>query len=233
MAKLLLVEDDRDLAMAIEDRLNREHYLVEVVHDGAEALHRLKSFAYDAVILDWNLPDTSGIAIVQELRQSGGKTPVLLLTARGAVDDKERGFDAGADDYLTKPFEPRELSARIRSLIRRGTQQTSNLLKAGPFTLDPQNFTVFRNEQELKLQPKEFALLELFLRHPGETFSHDALLSRVWASDADTNPDTIRVYVATLRGKIDDSERQSYIETVFRRGYKFNSNPERRLPSGI
>jgi len=221
MAKILLVEDDRDLAMALEDRLIREHYLVEVVHDGDEALNRLKCSEYDAVILDWNLPNTPGIEILKQLRSLGRNTPVLLLTARDNLQDKEAGLDAGADDYLTKPFEPRELSARIRSMLRRAINQVSNVLSAGPFTLDPQNFTASKNDHELRLQPKEFALLELFMRHPNEVFSHEALLTRIWASDSDTSPDTVRVYVGTLRNKIDGDGKQSYIETVFRRGYKF------------
>lgn len=221
MSKILVVEDDRDLAMALEDRLVREHYSVEVVHDGEEALTRLQCSDYDAVVLDWNLPKTSGIDILRELRKGGRLTPVLLLTARGDVQDKEQGLDSGADDYLTKPFEPREFSARVRSILRRNTQQTSNEVKAGPFVLDPVKFIAAKNGQELRLQPKEFALLELFMRHPNEVFSHDALLTRIWASDSDTSPDTVRVYVGTLRSKIDGDSEPSFIETVFRRGYRF------------
>jgi DNA-binding response OmpR family regulator len=221
MAKILLVEDDYDLAFAVSDRLKREHYSVEVVDEGDQALHLLKSFQYDAVVLDWNLPNLSGLAILKELRSTGIRTPVLILTARADIHDKERGLDTGADDYLTKPFDPIELSARIRAMLRRSSNQPSNIITAGPYTLDPQHFTVFKDKQEIHLQPKEFALLELFMRNPGEVFSQEALLNRIWASDSETSPESVRVYIGNLRKKIDDNNEGSYIETVFKRGYCF------------
>jgi DNA-binding response OmpR family regulator len=221
MAKILLVEDDYDLAFALTDRLKREHYSVEVVDEGDRALDLLKSFEYDAIILDWNLPNMSGLAILKELRGRGIRTPVLILTARTDVNDKAQGLDTGADDYLTKPFEPVELSARIRAMLRRGSNQPSNVITVGPFTLDPQRFTVLKDGKEIHLQPKEFALMELFMRNPGEVFSQEALLNRIWASDSETSPESVRVYIGNLRKKIDGDNQQSYIETVYKRGYWF------------
>lgn len=221
MAKILLVEDDGDLAFALKDRLKREHYTVEVVDDGDRALHLLKTFEYDAVILDWNIPNLSGISILKELRSRGVGTPVLLLTARADVHDKAQGLDTGADDYLTKPFDPIELSARVRAMLRRGNKQPSNVITVGPFTLDPQHFTVSKDGEQIYLQPKEFALLELFMRNPGEIFSQEALLNRVWSSESETSPESVRVCIGTLRKKIDGDQAQSYIETVFKRGYMF------------
>lgn len=221
MAKILLVEDDHDLAFSVTDRLKREHYTVEVVDEGEDALHLLKTFEFDAVILDWNLPDMSGLAILKELRNRGLRTPVLLLTARGDVSDKAQGLDSGADDYLTKPFDPIELSARVRAMLRRGSKQTANVISAGPFTLDPQHFKVFKEGVEIHLQPKEFALLEVFMRNPGEVFSQEALLNRCWLSESDTSPESVRVYVGNLRKKIDGGGQHSYIETLFKRGYVF------------
>jgi DNA-binding response OmpR family regulator len=221
MAKILLVEDDYDLAFALTDRLKREHYSVEVVDEGDRALDLLKSFEYDAVILDWNLPNMSGLAILKELRGRGIRTPVLILTARTDVHDKAQGLDTGADDYLTKPFEPVELSARIRAMLRRASNQPSNVITIGPFALDPQHFTVLKDGKEIHLQPKEFALMELFMRNPGEVFSQEALLNRVWTSDSETSPESVRVYIGNLRKKIDGDNEQSYIETVYKRGYWF------------
>ncbi len=221
MAKLLLVEDDQDLAFAVIDRLKREHYTVEVADDGDQALHLLRCGQYDAVILDWNLPNMSGLAILKDLRDRGVRTPVLLLTGRSDVQDKAQGLDSGADDYLTKPFDPIELSARIRAMLRRGTNQPTNVITAGPFSLDPQQFTVFKNGKEIHLQPKEFALLELFMRHPNQVFSQEALLSRVWASESETSPESVRVYIGNLRKKIADDDEKTYIETVYKRGYWF------------
>jgi DNA-binding response OmpR family regulator len=221
MAKILLVEDDYDLAFALTDRLKREHYSVEVVDEGDRALLLLKSFEYDAVILDWNLPNMSGLAILKDLRSRGVRTPILILTARADVQDKAQGLDTGADDYLTKPFDPIELSARIRAMLRRGSNQPANIVTAGPFTLDPQHFTVFKAGKEIHLQPKEFALLELFMRHPGEIFSQEALLNRIWSSDSETSPESVRVYIGNLRKKIDGDDEQSHIQTAFKRGYWF------------
>jgi two-component system, OmpR family, copper resistance phosphate regulon response regulator CusR len=225
MAKILLVEDDFDLAFALADRLKREHYTVEVADEGEQALHLLKCGEYDAVILDWNLPNMSGLAILKELRGRGVRTPVLLLTARSDVHDKAQGLDNGADDYLTKPFDPIELSARVRAMLRRASNQPTNLITTGPYTIDPQHFTVFKHGKEIHLQPKEFALLELFMRHPGEVFSQEALLHRIWVSESETSPESVRVYIKNLRQKIDGDDEQSCIQTVFKRGYCFVPDP--------
>lgn len=221
MAKILLIEDDRDLSIILCDLLNEEGYSIEAAYDGASALDLLYAADYDAIILDWNLPKTSGVVILKEIRRRGNLTPVLLLTARGDLKDKTEGLDSGADDYLTKPFQPEELAARMRALLRRHSQQATNLLSLGPFTVDTQKYKVMKNAQEIRLQPKEFALLEFFMRHPEEVFSHDALLNRVWPTDSEASTETVRVYIGTLRSKIDEKGQASFITTVHRVGYKF------------
>jgi DNA-binding response OmpR family regulator len=221
MAKILLIEDDRDLSSILSDLLEEEGYSIETAYDGEGALNLLLATNYDVIILDWNLPVTSGVTVLKEIRQRGNLTPVLLLTARGDVKDKAQGLDAGADDYLTKPFQPVELAARLRALLRRHSQQATNILAVGSFRLDSQKFVVTKDGAEIRLQPKEFALLEFFLRHPGEVFSPEALLNRVWPTDSEASSDTVRVYIGTLRSKIDNRDRDSFIKTVHRVGYKF------------
>jgi DNA-binding response OmpR family regulator len=219
MAKILLVEDDRDLANLVVNILSVERHTVEAVTDGSEALGRLKMFKYELVILDWMLPGLSGMDICTEFRARGGNTPILMLTNKSLPEEKERALDGGADDYLTKPFHHKELTARIRALLRRPQAVSAKVLQIGDVVLDPKTMKVFKNEEEIHLLPKEFSLLELFLRYPNQVFSGDALLDRVWASESSASVDTVRTYIKTLRKKIDSKEGTSLIRTVHGVGY--------------
>ncbi len=223
MAKILIADDDFDLAGMLEDWLKREQYGVEHVSNGSDASDRLKFYNYDLVVLDWDMPKMSGLEVLQEFRARGGTTPVIMLTGKSRAVDKELGLDSGADDYLPKPFEPRELSARIRALLRRSTPsfQTSNVLNLLDLTLDLVSHTVMRDGEKLELLPKEFALLEFFMRHPNEIFSLEALLARIWIADSDSSPDAVRTCIQRLRKKIDVDGRASYINTKHRVGYIF------------
>lgn len=203
--------------------MRAEHHVVELVENGEEATDRLKFYKYDVVILDWMLPGISGLEVCKRYRATGGTTPILLLTAKKHVDEKEQGLDAGADDYLTKPFEMKELSARIRALLRRPSVMTGSILQVGNLSLEPTTFKVTRNGEEVSLLPKEFALLEFMMRHPNQVFSAEALLDRVWSSDSDASPETIRTYIKRLRKKIDLQGQQSILSTVHGVGYKLDS----------
>lgn len=223
MAKILLVEDDLEVCEVVSDWLVDEHYTIDVVNSGSEAIERLRFDKYDVLIFDWQLPDTTGIEICKRFRSKGGNTPVLMLTGKSEITDKETGLDAGADDYLTKPFHPRELSARVRALLRRSGELKQNVLTCGEIKLDPQGFKVTKNGTEVALLPKEFALLEFFLRHPNQVFSPEALLDRVWSAESEASPDTIRVHITKLRGKIDTEGQPSIIKTLHRQGYKLET----------
>lgn len=223
MAKILLVEDDIEVCDVVREWLEDEHYTIDIVNSGTEAIERLRFDKYDVLILDWKLPDTTGIEVCKKFRSKGGLTPVIMLTGRTEITDKEQGLDAGADDYLTKPFHPRELSARLRALLRRSSDLKQNVLACGDIELDPQGFKVTKNGQEISLLPKEFALLEFFLRHPNQVFSPEALLDRVWSAESEASPDTIRVHITKLRGKIDTDGQPSIIKTLHRQGYKLES----------
>lgn len=223
MAKLLLVEDDEGLAKMIAEWLTHEHHTVEVVHDGTEGLERLLCSEYDVAILDWELPGTVGIDIAKNYRQNGGAAPIIMLTGKKKIDDKEIGLEVGADDYLTKPFNMRELSARIKALLRRSRDVASNVLTVGPLMLDLAKFRVTRSGVEISLLPREFALLEFFMRHPDETFSSDVLLTRVWHSESDATGEAVRTAIMRLRRKIDVSEGDSLIESIPRIGYRLRS----------
>lgn len=220
MSKILLVEDDKEVCDVVSDWLIDEHYTVDVVNSGSEAIERLRFDKYDVLIFDWQLPDLSGIEVCKRFRSKGGITPVLMLTGKGEIEDKEVGLDAGADDYLTKPFHPRELSARVRALLRRSGELKMNVLTCGDIVLDPQGFKVTKDGKDVSLLPKEFALLEFFLRHPNQVFSPEALLDRVWSAESEASPDTIRVHITKLRGKIDTDGQPSIIKTLHRQGYK-------------
>jgi DNA-binding response OmpR family regulator len=220
MAKILIVEDDRALSELIVDWLTSEKYMPEPVYDGTEGLERLQFYKYDVVILDWDLPGISGPKICQQFRDSGGQTPILMLTGKKEIEDKTTGLDAGADDYLTKPFHMKELSARLRALLRRGATEVSRtVLTAGHVSLDPVSRKVLSNGKELSLQPKEYSLLEFLLRHPNQPFSAEAILDRVWSSESDTSPDTVRLQIMRLRNKIEIDGKESMVRTIHRVGY--------------
>lgn len=220
MAKILLVEDEPDLAETIVEWLAEEYHLVEVEGHGDVALKRLSAGSYDLAILDVMLPGADGLKICRALREAGSAIPVLILTARQSIDWKEAGLDAGADDYLTKPFQLRELSARIRALLRRPQTTPTNVLEVGDITLDRLTCVVTKGGQPIHLLPKEFALLELFMRNVGKVISIDSLLDRVWGTDSSIVPETVRTNIKTLRKKIDPSEGGSYINTIHGQGYK-------------
>lgn len=225
MAKILLVEDDTDLATMIAEWLSFEHHQVEMVHTGRDGMDRLRLCQYDAIILDWTLPEMTGLEICQSYRSSKGTSPIIMLTGKGSVSEKELGLDSGADDYLTKPFNMKELSARLRALIRRSAGGTSNVLKVGDMTVDPAKYRVIKNGKEIQLLPREFALLEFFMRHPDEVFSGDALLQRVWHSESDATSEAIRTCIKRLRQKLDADadDENSIIQTIPRVGYRLRS----------
>lgn len=222
MAKILFVEDDQGLAEMVLEWLICERHSIEHLTDGQIGLNYLQYGKYDLAILDWTLPNKTGLDICKQHRANGGTTPVIMLTAKGAENDKELGLDSGADDYLTKPFSVKELSARIRALLRRPHTTLSNIIEVKNLKLDSVKHTLTKDNNNIQLLPKEFALLEFFMRHPDEIFSSDALLDRVWHSDSEATPDAVRTCLKRLRKKIDGelSETMSYIQTVPKLGYK-------------
>ncbi len=223
MAKVLIVEDDLGLAQMIAELMKHEHHTVEMVHDGTEGLNRLLCCEYDVAILDWELPGTVGVDIVKNYRQQGGSIGIIMLTGKSKIEEKETGFDVGADDYLTKPFNVRELAVRVRALLKRSREVAPTLLTVGDLQLDLAKFRVTRGGAEVPLQPKEFALLEFFMRHPDETFSADILLSRVWHSESEATGEAVRTAIMRLRRKIDKAEGESVIESIPRIGYRLRS----------
>jgi DNA-binding response OmpR family regulator len=224
MAKLLLAEDDLRLATLIQDWLNAENHTVEHVTDGRAALDLIDSTKFDMFMLDWDMPHVSGIEVCKQYRKTGGTVPILILTGKGAVEEKEQGLDCGADDYLTKPFHLRELSARIRALLRRPEQLTQAQLKVRDLMLDLSARRLIKNGKEVELFPKEFALLEFLMRHPNQVFSLEALQERVWPSDSESSPETIRVHIARLRSKIEADGERPIVKTVHRQGYMLDAS---------
>lgn len=219
MAKVLIVEDDKQLSALIVDWLTGEKYVTEAVYKGTDGLERLKFYKYDVVILDWDLPGLSGVEVCRQFRDGGGTTPILMLTGKKEITDKAEGLDSGADDYLTKPFDVIELSARLRALLRRTNNVTKTVLSAGNLSLDPSSRTVTLCGNEVDLQPKEYSLLEFLLRHPNQPFNAEAIMDRVWTASSDAAPDTVRLHVMRLRNKIDEPGKESIIRTIHRVGY--------------
>lgn len=220
MAKVLLVEDDHDISELVADYLSYEHYQVDRVYNGADGLDRLKFYQYDVVILDWELPQMTGLEICKQYREAGGLTPILMLTAKRAIDDRAEGLDVGADDYLVKPFHVKELLSRIRALLRRASQKTSNLLRVGDLEMNPTTYEVKKAGVGIDLMPKDFALLEFLMRHPNEIFSGEALLNHVWKAESDSTAEALRASIKRIRKKIDSSEGDSLIKNLHGVGYK-------------
>ncbi len=220
MAKILVVEDDHDLAGRVRLWLEAERHLAEIASDGRQALEHLEAFTYDVIVLDWDLPDVSGIDVCRRFRAKGGLTPIIMLTGHTKVSEKETGLDSGADDYLTKPFHVKELSARIRALMRRTPEVTGPTLTIGPIELDPVAHKVTKSGAVIELLPKEFALLEFFMRHPNQLFSQEAILERVWQSDSECRIDTVSTSIKRLRSRIDTDKKNSLIKSVYGLGYR-------------
>lgn len=219
MAKILTIEDDVELANLVRWFLLTEKHQCDVIHNGLEAMSHVKTYPYDVIILDWDLPMMSGIDILKEFRNSGGKTPILMLTGKDAIEQKEAGLDCGADDYLTKPFLLRELGARIRSLLRRPAGLVGDAIKGANIVLDASKYRVIKNGEQITLLRREFQLLEFLMRHPNQLFSAEALLNRVWPTESDSTPEALRTTMKRLRKKIDpDSE---ILRTVHGVGYIF------------
>jgi DNA-binding response OmpR family regulator len=224
LAKLLVVEDDATLCDVIGELLTRDHHMPEIVSSGDEALLRLKTYSYDLVVLDWELPGLSGVEIMSEFRGRGGTTPILFLTGRRTLPDKEVVFNAGADDYLTKPFQGKELTLRVNALLRRSQGNASVSLKVGSMELDRGAFRVMRGTEEIRLLPKEFALLEFLMRHPDTVFDPESLLNRVWETESDATVEALTSCIKRLRKKLDEEGRPSIIRNVHGVGYGFNKS---------
>ncbi|MBX7221926.1 MAG: response regulator transcription factor [Blastocatellia bacterium] len=217
--RVLIVEDEPKLAALLRRACEEEGMAVDVVGDGADGLWEATETPYDVIVLDVMLPGMDGLTVCRELRKKKVQTPILMLTARDDIDAKVQGLDAGADDYLTKPFAFAELLARIRALIRRNRPAISTVLQAGDLVLDPITRRVTRAGKEIALTAKEFALLECFLAHPNQVLSRTVLSEKVWDMSFDTFTNVIDVYVNYLRNKIDRDFEPKLLHTVRGAGY--------------
>lgn len=223
MAKILFAEDDPELSLMVVGLLQDENHQVDHADNGSYAQELLRNYQYDLAILDWELPPPTGLEICTSYRQSGGKLPVLFLTGRTDSHSRVKGLDSGADDYICKPFDPPELLARIRSALRRVSADRRTILSVANISYDPLSKTAYRGDLPLSLVKKELAILEFFLRNPDEVFSLEALVARVWASESDVSPLSLRPYIKRLRDKIQDENGYCPIITVHRLGYRFSS----------
>jgi two-component system OmpR family response regulator len=212
--RLLVVEDDAKLARALERGLKREGYAVDLVETGDDALAQAIGNDYDAVILDVMLPGRDGFSVCRAMRRNERWAPVVMLTARDQVDDRIRGLDAGADDYLVKPFHFGELLARLRALIRRGPSERPPILEIAGLRIDPATRTVTQGGREVELTGREFAVLHFLARHAGEVVTRERLLSHVWEDSEDSSTNVVDVYVGYLRKKLDGRSNRKLIRTV-------------------
>jgi two-component system OmpR family response regulator len=222
--RALVVEDEPKMAVLLRRGLAEEGYAADVAVTGEDAIDLAKVIPYDAIVLDVMLPGLDGLGVCRELRAGGVWTPILMLTARDGIEDRVAGLDAGADDYLVKPFSFAELLARLRALARRGRAERPAVLEAGSLRLDPATRQVWRGEAAIELSAKEFALLETFLRRPGEALSRLDLLEHAWDYTYENRSNVVDVYVGYLRAKIDRPYGRRSIETVRGVGYRLRDD---------
>jgi two-component system OmpR family response regulator len=222
--RVLVVEDDPGTSTVIRSALGADRHVVEVAGVGADGLWMATEFDFDLVILDWTLPDISGIEVCRTLRERQRWMPILMLTGNAEVHQRVTGLNAGADDYLTKPFAVDELRARVHALGRRTPQERPTVLHVGELTLDPSTREVHRNDQAIALRPKEFALLHLMMRRSGEVLDRAEILDRVWDMHFDGMSNVVDVHVKSLRAKIDKPFATDSIETVWRVGYRLRAS---------
>ncbi|VEP15362.1 Response regulator MprA [Hyella patelloides LEGE 07179] len=221
---ILLVDDETELTEPLCKILSREGYTIDVANNGNTGIRLALSNNYDLLILDWMLPHKSGLEICQELRVKGLTTPVLFLTAKDTIDDRVLGLDAGADDYIVKPFELRELLARVRALLRRGItpeNTETNKLKVADLELDKENYTAYRNQKAIDLSEKELELLEYFMENSGQLLTHEAIYNHLWQDSEQPSSNVLAALVRLLRRKIEIKGQPVLIHTVYGKGYRF------------
>ena len=219
--RILIIEDEHKIAHALKKALQQENYAVDVSYDGDDGYAMATTEPYDAAIIDWMIPGKyNGVDIVKAMRKEKIHTPVLLLSAKGTINDRTAGLDSGADDYLVKPFALEELLARVRALLRRPVEVQQTILTVGDLSLNTVTCVVKRGDKEISLTGKEFALLEYLLRNQGRPHTKDAIISHVWDYNADVLPNTVEVYMKYLRQKIDDPFDSKLLHTSRGFGYK-------------
>jgi two-component system copper resistance phosphate regulon response regulator CusR len=224
--KILIAEDDRRVASFLKKGLKEEQYVVDVCYDGEEALFQAQVNEYDLIILDVMLPGKNGLAVCKEIRKEGCLTPILMLTARDQLEDKVKGLQEGADDYLTKPFAFEELLARIKALLRRTQDYKTKLLAVGDLQMDPVSRKVTRADKNITLTAKEYALLEYLIRNKGRVITQSMIIEHVWDMSFEGLSNVVNVYINHLREKVDKGFSQKYIQTVRGVGYKIDESED-------
>ena len=217
--RILLAEDEISIARALKLMLEKNQYTVDMVHNGADALHFIRSVPYDALVLDIMMPEMDGLELLTAARKMGIKTPALFLTAKGEIEDRVAGLDAGADDYLPKPFATSEFLARVRALVRRSSTYAPTVLSFGSVELDCGQYVLRTSSGELRLNNKEYQLMELFMRNPRHVFSTTFLMDKVWELETDAEIDVIWTYIGFLRKKLKQLNADIEIKTIRGAGY--------------
>ncbi len=222
--RILVIEDELKLSNNIKQGLIESGFAVDQAMDGEEGQYLAESEAYDAIVLDVMLPKIDGVSLCKELRKKQIKTPILMLTAKARLDDKVEGLDAGADDYLTKPFEFAELKSRLNALLRRSHNQAETVITIGDLVVDPKSHKVERNNKAISLTAKEFAILEFLARHKDEVVTRTQILEHTWDYNFDSMSNIVDVFVATLRKKIDGESKKKLLHTIRGVGFKLSEH---------
>lgn len=220
--EILIVEDDREMARVLRQGLEQENYSVTIAENGWKGLHLAQAGSFQAILLDIMLPSLDGLSLARQLRAGGNSTPILMLTARDSIDDLVNGFDAGAEDYLTKPFSFLELLARLRSLLRRGQPETRSW-RVADLTMDDASHRVCRASEPIALTPTEYLLLRVLLNNAGHVVSRDAIISGVWGAPNTIERNSVDVHIKSLRAKVDQNYPDKLIETVRGFGYRLRT----------
>lgn len=221
MAKILVVDDDSQLLSVLVECLAKEGHKAETCGTKSEACEMLANNSFDLLVFDVGLPDGSGFDLCREYRAAGGACPIIMLTGKSDIRDKEHGLDIGADDYVTKPFSVRELNARVRAILRRPLAYTAEVIEINGIKIDCANRKVSKDGKLIKLQPLDFSLLEYLVKNPNQVLSQESILRRVWESYTESGIEALRAAVKRIRKEIDDEGQESYIETVYKVGYAF------------
>lgn len=222
--RILIAEDEVSIARALKVMLEKNKYAVDIVHNGNDALEYINHFSYDTLVLDIMMPQKDGLSVLKEARNNGITTPTLLLTAKGEIEDRVAGLDAGADDYLPKPFAAAEFLARVRALTRRSEAYTPSVISLGNTNLDCNQYMLSVSEQSIRLNNKEYQLMELFLRHPNQVFSSEHLMEKIWGLDCEAEIDVIWTYIGFLRRKLKQLEANIEIKTIRGAGYSLEES---------